>query len=261
MINMKQPESTTLGKKQFFRHDPLTSILVLLLVFFASQLIAGVLVALYPALQNWTDDQSVVWLRNSSTAQFAYMLIAEAIAIISVLKILRFINIRRQSIGLVRPKWADPLYALVGYGLYFIAYIAVIIITQIVFKSLDLDQEQQVGFKSAYDAAGLLMAFASLVILPPLAEEIMFRGFLFGSLRAKYNFRTSVIVTGIIFGIAHLQFGSGAPLLWVAAIDTFVLSFFLCWLREHTGSLWPSIFLHSIKNCIAYLLLFGQRFL
>jgi membrane protease YdiL (CAAX protease family) len=63
----------------------------------------------------------------------------------------------------------------------------------------------------------------------------------------------------LLFAAAHLQWGSGAPLLWVAAIDTFVLSMVLSTLREKTGSLWSAIGLHAIKNGVAFTLLFVLR--
>lgn len=247
--------------KPFFRRDPLVSIVFLLLIFFVSQFIAGLLISLYPAVQSWTQAEALDWLSTSTAAQFAYILLAEVIAVAAVLRIIRWAGVRRQRIGIVKPKWIDAGYALVAYGLYFLTYLAVVIVAQMFLTGVDFEQEQQIGFEAAYSTAALLMSFASLVILPPIAEEIMFRGFLFTSLRAKFNFWLATVITSILFGIAHLQFGSDAPLLWVAAIDTFVLSCFLCYLRERTGSLWPPILLHAIKNCIAFIILFGPRFL
>jgi len=53
-----------------------------------------------------------------------------------------------------------------------------------------------------------------------------------------------------------LQARSGQPLLWVAGIDTFILSLVLIYLREKTDSLYASIGLHMLKNTIAFLGLF-----
>jgi len=229
-------------------------------VFFVSQIVAAVLIGLYPAVQDWTDAQATAWLTDSVAAQFFYVLFAEIIAITLVFQLLKAAKVTKARIGLIRPHIKDVGYALIAYGLYFITYLIIILTARALLPSLDVDQEQQIGFETAYSNLQLMMTFASLVILPPLAEEIMFRGFLFTSLRAKFRLRYAIIITSILFGIAHLQFGADAPLLWVAGIDTFVLSCFLCYLRERTGSLWPSIFLHAIKNGVAFTLLFGQRF-
>jgi len=50
--------------------------------------------------------------------------------------------------------------------------------------------------------------------------------------------------------------GSGEPLLWIAALDTFILSFVLIYLKEKTGSLWPPIGLHMLKNSLAFISIF-----
>ena len=253
-------QEARIAKRPFYRHDPTTTIIATIGVFLLSQVIAGIIIWLYPALKNWTDTEATIWLSESVGAQFAYVLIAEIIAISLIFQLLKRAKIKIARIGLVRPRWRDPLWALIAYGLYFVAYLIVIVVATQVLPGLNTEQEQQVGFEAAQSTLQLILTFISLVILPPLAEEIMFRGFLFTSLRAKFRIRYAVIITSVLFGIAHLQFGAGAPLLWVAAIDTFILSCFLCYLRERTGSLWSPIFLHAIKNTVAFVILFGTRF-
>jgi len=246
-------------KKPFYKRDPLTSILLILVVFFASQIAAGVIISLYPSLKNWTSDQGSTWLQNSVIAQFVYILLAETFAVWLVLKLLKRARILKARIGLVKPALRDIVYALGGYFIYIIVYILIVTVSSHYTTVIDTDQPQQIGFDSA-SGSQLYLVFASLVLLPPIAEEIMFRGFLFTSFRQKFRFRYAAILTSILFGIAHLQFGNGAPLLWVAALDTFTLSIVLCYLREKTGSLWASILLHMLKNSIAFVALFHSRF-
>jgi membrane protease YdiL (CAAX protease family) len=68
------------------------------------------------------------------------------------------------------------------------------------------------------------------------------------ALRQEYSFWVSAILTSLAFAVVHMQVNVG--------IDVFVLSLFLCYLRERTGSLWAPIILHGIKNGLAFLLLF-----
>lgn len=257
---MKHKDAVANLKKPFFRNDPLTSIGITIGLFFASQIIAALIVGTYPLLRNWTDLQAASWLESSVWAQFLYILIAEIIAVAVVLHMIKRAGVTKARIGLVdfRPK--DAAYAALAYGLYFVAYIVLATAAAALFSGLDLDQEQQVGFSTAYTALQLTLTFLSLVILPPIAEEIIFRGFLFTSLRAKYRFHSAAVATSLLFGAAHLQFGADAPLLWMAALDTFILSYVLCFLREKTGSLWAPILLHALKNLIAFMVLFGNRF-
>jgi len=50
--------------------------------------------------------------------------------------------------------------------------------------------------------------------------------------------------------------GGAAGPLYIAALDTFILSLVLIYLREKTGSLWASITLHAVKNGVAFMALF-----
>ena len=50
-----------------------------------------------------------------------------------------------------------------------------------------------------------------------------------------------------LFAVAHLPEGGAAGPLYIAALDTFVLSLVLIYLREKTGSLWASITLHAVS--------------
>jgi len=86
------------------------------------------------------------------------------------------------------------------------------------------------------------------VIVAPVAEEIIFRGYLYGKLKKFVPIWVAIVVTSLIFGAIH-----GA---WNLAIDTFALSLILCLMREFTGNIWSSILLHMVKNGIAFYILF-----
>ena len=75
-------------------------------------------------------------------------------------------------------------------------------------------------------------------------------------LRTNLPVVPAAIITSILFGAAHLQFGSDKPLLWIAAMDTFALSMVLVWMRVKTQNLWAPITLHMLKNTVAFVLLF-----
>lgn len=110
------------------------------------------------------------------------------------------------------------------------------------------DQQQDIGFSTAGTTMDMTIAFIGLVIIAPLAEELLFRGYLFGKLRSQNGFWISAIFTSVVFGIVHGQ--------WNVGVDVFVLSLFLCALRERSGSVWPGVFLHATKNGVAYFFLF-----
>lgn len=113
---------------------------------------------------------------------------------------------------------------------------------------IDMDQVQDTGFQDLGLPIEYIVAFIALVILPPIAEELLFRGYLFGRLREKFGFWMTSVVVSVMFGVVHMQ--------WNVAVDVAVLSLFLCYLRERTGSIWASVVLHALKNGVAYFLLF-----
>jgi membrane protease YdiL (CAAX protease family) len=139
---------------------------------------------------------------------------------------------------------------------YFVLYLLSVGLISHFVPGLNVNQQQQIGFNNVHGAAPLVMTFISLVVLPPLAEEIMVRGFLYSSLKKALPTASAVIVTSALFASAHLPEGGAAGPLYIAALDTFVLSLVLIYLREKTGSLWASITLHAIKNGIAFVALF-----
>ena len=60
----------------------------------------------------------------------------------------------------------------------------------------------------------------------------------------------------LVFGAVHLtSLGDSAPV-WVAALDTGLLSVALCVAREYSKSLWPAIYMHGANNALAFVFLY-----
>lgn len=139
---------------------------------------------------------------------------------------------------------------------YFAIYIALVLALKALIPSLNTGQEQELGFGEHVAGADLAYVLMSLVLLPPIVEEILVRGFLYTGLRSKFPKIPAALITSILFAMAHLQFGSGNALLWIAALDTFTLSMVLVYLRDKTDSLVAPIGVHMLKNGIAFMSLF-----
>ena len=236
--------------------NPLWGVFFVAIVFYASQLVGGLLVSLYPALRHWSNARATDWLNNSVGAQFIFILLAEALTVGAIYWYLKRQGLGLGSIGLKRPRWSDPVYGLLALPVYFVAYAVVVSIISHFVPSLNVNQQQQIGFNSVHGAWPLVMTFVSLVVLPPLAEEIMVRGLLYSSLKKILPTAAAVLLTSALFASAHLPEGGAAGPLYIAALDTFILSLVLIYLREKTGSLWSSITLHALKNGVAFTVLF-----
>lgn len=229
-------------------------------IFFVTQFVAGLALSAYPYFKHWTNQKSHDWLTGSVSAQFIYILLAESLVIGSIYALLRHYKVGWASIGLGRlPKWGDVGSALLVVIPYYLIFMAMTYFASTYIPSFNADQQQQIGFNNVHGGFSLTMTFISLVILPPLAEEIMVRGFLYSSLKKAMKIIYAAIITSLIFGAAHLPEGGAAGPLWIGALDTFILSLFLIYLREKTGSLWSSMTLHAIKNGLAFVLIFMVR--
>lgn len=100
----------------------------------------------------------------------------------------------------------------------------------------------------ANEGTGLLIASAALTcVIAPIAEEILFRGLLFTSLRKWRGPWPAAIVTGLVFGLVH---GTSAP--FEDLLPLAFLGFSLCVLYRLTGSLYPCIAAHAVNNAIAF---------
>jgi membrane protease YdiL (CAAX protease family) len=197
-----------------------------------------VLVLLVPSLQVLPVAENI--------QTFLITAIFEAITIATIYIFVRAYGFSLRDLGLVKFKPNDLWLVLLGFGIYFVASIAISSIVQM-FIGFDQNQPQEIGFTNPVGLE-LVLVFLVLVVLAPLAEELLFRGFIFKGMRKRLSFWWAAIITSALFALIHWQINVG--------LDVFALSLVLCWLRERTGSLWPSIMLHATKNGLAFLLLF-----
>jgi len=85
------------------------------------------------------------------------------------------------------------------------------------------------------------------VFIAPFCEEVFFRGFVFPGLRHGMSLVWAIVISSLLFGVAHADPGS-FPVL-------FVIGLALAFLRWRTQSIWPCIMLHMLNNGIAALVI------
>ncbi len=226
-------------------------------LFFAAQIIGGLIVGIIPVVYHWFGGQGGSWLKDGSVAvQFAYGLLADGLIIGGVMLLLKWFRWRPETIGLKVPKAQHILFGVLAAVPYYVLFIAVVAIVGVLIPSLNISQKQELGFDSVHGQLSLILTFVGLVVVPPLAEEIAMRGFLYTGLRQWMPKIVAALIVSGLFGAAHLAEGGDAGPLWVGAIDTFMLSLVLVFLREKTGNLWAGITLHAIKNGVAFVSLY-----
>ena len=123
-------------------------------------------------------------------------------------------------------------------GIGFLAYLVFAVLYAIIFGAPEQD-----------DIAGNLgpiwTQILLIVILAPFAEEVCFRGMLFGGFRTRFNLPVAAIGAGVVFGALHYSTGiSAVPQL-------IVLGAIFAVVYEKTESIWPPIIFHMINNAYA----------
>jgi membrane protease YdiL (CAAX protease family) len=152
-------------------------------------------------------------------------------------------SITSRSGGKSRSPW---LYFLSGCGLSILVFIA----TAKVHPPEDVPIEELFHYKNT---AMLFMAMA--VLIAPLVEETVFRGYLYPLFAKSFGVATGVIVTGVLFGLMHgaqlgWTWGLVSVLILVGVIFTFV--------RARTGSVFASFLLHlGYNSMIALVTILG----
>lgn len=97
--------------------------------------------------------------------------------------------------------------------------------------------------KTHHGTTNFFLDFASVCVIAPFAEELLFRGVIFAGLAQRLPVGIAAVLSGVIFGAAHLDPWSIAPLA--------VIGVGLALLYYRTGSLWPNIVAHATVNTVA----------
>lgn len=96
----------------------------------------------------------------------------------------------------------------------------------------------------------LLFGLLNIALVPSVCEELLFRGYILRSFEKNWGAVTAVVVSGIIFGMFHIQLGNLLPLATLG-----IVLGLMTWL---SGAIWPAVVAHFINNGAAVLL--GSRF-
>lgn len=247
LANSSEPDSTR--PKLNMRRKILFSVGYLVwvsLAFFGAQVIVGLLAKALSRLK--VVDFSLI-KESVLSSSIAFISYALALAIIiGVPWIIKKHRTTLKDLGMTRlPAWSDILLGPLAYVPYIIisGLLASIAAT---IPGFPTNQIQDVGFSEILTRGDMVLAFLTLVVLAPIAEEAIFRGYLYTKLKGITGPIIGAVLVSICFGALHLQLN--------VAVDVFALSLVLCTLRQVTGSIWAGVLLHMTKNFVAFYVLF-----
>ena len=229
--------------------------LFLMVAWVFSSVIVGQVIVGYPMAWILGADkfQMPVWTAVYSALSYIVSLLFVVLVPIALFK--RW-HVTRKDLGLDQlPTWTDIGLAPVGF---IAGTILAGVFTAIfsIFPWFDAGATQSLGFSTYIGGFDRVIAFVTLVIVAPIAEEIIFRGWLYGLMRKEtsskmtnaWSMILSSFIVSLIFGLVHFQ--------WNVSVNVFALSLVLCALREITGTINAGILVHILKNGIAFWLLY-----
>ena len=102
-------------------------------------------------------------------------------------------------------------------------------------------------FANSRDAGmgAFFLLVLTLIVIAPLGEEIVFRGFFYRGLKSGLGPLAAIIVTAASWAALHAQY---EPFFMV---QIFTYGLFLSWMRWQSDSLVLVIFLHALNNALA----------
>jgi membrane protease YdiL (CAAX protease family) len=106
-----------------------------------------------------------------------------------------------------------------------------------------------------------LVAFMA-TFTAPLVEEVVYRGLLYSAFQRTFGFTVAVILVTLMFTIVHVpQYSQQNVPDYASLITLLLLSLALTLLRAATGSLLPSIVLHTVFNGVQSVVLLLEPFI
>lgn len=109
-------------------------------------------------------------------------------------------------------------------------------------ETMESMQMQQMEMIQSYLTSDgmVLIALFNIALVPAICEEILFRGYVLRSFEKSWGIRWAIIISGIIFGMFHLQLANVLPL---ASIG--ILLAFMTWISQ---SIYPAMIAHFVNN-------------
>jgi membrane protease YdiL (CAAX protease family) len=187
------------------------------------------------------DDQEVV--------ATLVLLAVQNVAIIGTLAaIARFkgLGSLRRDFGLVFDA-RDALWVLAGIGLAIAAGVLVLPITELAGLE-DSSQDVVQTFERSAGVVEKIGVAIGVVLVAPIAEELLFRGVLLRSLLRRVSPLTAVVGTALVFAVVHVlgDLGTGY---YVPAF--LLLGLVSGWRAVETGRIGQSVGLHAGFNLLA----------
>ena len=163
------------------------------------------------------------------------------------------------DIGFFPPKMKSQWFLIaIGVSLFLIPIRAIVgaVIELAINGSLEsLEMRRELLFAGAEPTIlNFLISLLIIALVVPVSEELFFRGLLYRWFRLRFSFWPAVLLSSMLFGLAHYDS-------LAVVISSFVLGIANAIAMERTKSIWVPIVMHAITNGAAVILLYFILFM
>ena len=260
---MERIADRILGPHRFATVSPWSVVSAILAVFGVVILsLVAIILAGLAASFFLTDDITHCMARDiSSTAPSCVSWLLALLALLSVVfcVLLYLIALARKGSSpanalLLRSSglsfWQYAALLAVMYGVLFLVSHGISLLTGMSMQEFELGMEYMKTIVSAADVQMWFVIIIAAVVAGPLAEELLFRGFLFTTLiKTRLGFAGTAVITSASWSVLHWNYN------WQVVFVLFVFGLGLAYIVWRTGSLWPAIVAHGANNLVSTVVL------
>ncbi len=146
----------------------------------------------------------------------------------------------RQTYGFARTNAVNFLGgALISVGMVLLN----LVITAALMKLLPQSTENMETVFADLFESNVVAAFLVIAVTPAVCEEMLFRGVIMRSMKAKYRVSSAIAITAVLFGLYHMSL--------VKFIPTGFIGLLLCLVAWKADSIYPAMLMHFINNAIS----------
>jgi membrane protease YdiL (CAAX protease family) len=208
---------------------------------------AAALVAFFPWMKWYPDFADLESAEVANDARvLAYVLTVTAVVSTGVVALAARIRGWPASkyLGLVKP---DRRRAAIAAGFLVVILAASEALTYLL--GFDIETQFDRGLFLQAKATGTLpLLWYTLVVVAPVGEEVMFRGFLQrGWVRSRRGALPAIVIISAIWASLHTQYD------WYGMVQIFELGLLFGWVRQWSGSTLLTMLLHALANGLSSL--------
>jgi membrane protease YdiL (CAAX protease family) len=154
------------------------------------------------------------------------------------------------AIGLSMTQRRDWLPWIIGIGIIVVGRLVIGALTAAFVSPDALKQSSNLQLNHV-DATTTVLLLLLTVVIAPITEEMLFRGFMLRALMQRLRFWPAMLITTVVFAGAHAYEVDSAVGIVVLVSSIGLIGFANAYLVRITGRLAPAIMVHATSNLVA----------